>query len=488
MMNYLNISNSFYLPIKNIMNYEFSNKKILNEAKFTSNDLLTWNRFDLTFKLFYLECLENKSKLGRDFYEKHLRAFGLGKIHEPGNAEKNTLSKFIEVFNSIFLSIKKDNFDSNISVIPLSIDGSISNGSHRLSSAIYLNKEVICIKTNELPHIYDYKYFQKRNISTNVLDLMACKFIEYSKNTYIAFMWPSIANKIELAEDILRNIVYKKEVFFNLNGFHNLLSQVYQDEEWLGSFEDNFPGIKGKLNGCFKINEPVTVYAFQAENLAEVTKIKEVIRKRFGIEKNSIHITDNIEESERLSKIIFNINSIKFLNYGLPTKFKKNMNAIKYISNLLERLKIKPNDMAIDGGFILSLYGIRSHKDLDFLSTKDFKEIELEEGFDDHKSQIKFHQKKVEDLIYDPNNYFYYNGLKFIDIQQIFLMKSNRGEQKDKVDCALIRAKLSNNLYLRIKSKSTQFIDYLYLKIYYFIYKYLKKFNLIPIVKFIIGK
>lgn len=94
-----------------------------------------------------------------------------------------------------------------------------------------------------------------------------------------------------------------------------MLSQIYYGEEWLGNVENNFKGSQGKLVECFKNFEPVRVIAFQADNLEEVIEIKEKIRDIFKIGKHSVHITDTKEEAIRVARIVFNNNSIHFLNY-----------------------------------------------------------------------------------------------------------------------------------------------------------------------------
>jgi hypothetical protein len=47
--------------------------------------LLTFTRFDLAFKLFYLDMIGKNKKLAKDVYIEHIRAFSLGKFIEPGN-------------------------------------------------------------------------------------------------------------------------------------------------------------------------------------------------------------------------------------------------------------------------------------------------------------------------------------------------------------------------------------------------------------------
>lgn len=158
-----------------------------------ASNLLTWNRLDLAFKLFYLENKEKNLKLAKKIYRDDIRAQTLGKFVEYGDEkEKNNFEDYVNKFNNLFNSIKNRSFDINTSIIPLSKNGSLINASHRTATSIFLNKDVEFIVTEENTMVADYNYFFKRDVSLNTLDIAVNKFIEYSnENTYLAFLWPS---------------------------------------------------------------------------------------------------------------------------------------------------------------------------------------------------------------------------------------------------------------------------------------------------------
>lgn len=454
-----------------------------------SNELLTWNRFDLAFKLFYLEIKKFNPLLGKKYYEQHLKSFGLGTIREPDNPLKSSLEDFILEFENIYKSILHNGFKKSISLLPLAFDGSIANGAHRLASAIYLNLDVNVLNVKLPPSRYDYKYFKERNISSEILDLMACTFIEYSKNTYIAFLWPSISGREKEAEDIIPNIVYKKELDLNINGAHNLLTQIYQDESWIGNFENKYSGIKGKVNECFRINKPLTVIAFQADSLVDVINIKNKIRSKFPFGNHSIHITDNSEESKNISRVVFNNNSIHFLNNANPFRFLDNKFKLQLIKRELYNSQTCFKSIVIDGGFVLSLYGIRDSYDVDYISTASIKKIQSKYlKFDNHFNQLTFHRTTTENLIWDPKFYFWFDGLKFVSLKQIYEMKRNRGEIKDEIDCKSILALLSNQSIKLYVARLSQYLLYFKIKSYYFIYICLKNSRLLGLIKKILKR
>ena len=123
----------------------FHNELIDKEYKIKTlkaKDLLVHTRFDLAFKILYLENINKKVKFAHRFYKEHIRAFSLGNFKELGNKEKNNIAKYIKNFHEIYKDIKLNGFDSSKTLIPLSSKGYIANGAHRVASAIYTNKNL----------------------------------------------------------------------------------------------------------------------------------------------------------------------------------------------------------------------------------------------------------------------------------------------------------------------------------------------------------
>ncbi|RLA84000.1 MAG: hypothetical protein DRG78_02765 [Epsilonproteobacteria bacterium] len=451
-----------------------------------SNVLLTNARLDIAFKLLYLEILDKDVSFAKDIYTKHISAFSLGAFNEPGNDDKNSIDKFIEDFKKTFEDIKCNGFDATKTLIPLSQNSSIANGAHRVASAIYLDKEINCVEIKTSNHIYDYDFFYNRNISSDILDTVVTTFIKYASNVHIAFLWPiKKDNNIDI-ETIIPNIVYKKKIKLNPNGAHNLLSQIYYGEEWLGNIENNFNGVNGKLVECFKTFDSFDVIAFQADSLDEVLKIKENIREVFNVGKHSVHITDTKEEAIRTARVVFNDNSLHFLNYAKPNKYISTHKKIDIFKEFMKENNLDSKDLIIDSSFILSCYGLREAKDTDFFCSDnskikvEFKDINI------HDEELKYYEEEKNELIYDPKNYFYFNDIKFISFNQLYKMKTNRAEEKDKNDCDMMEALIEDNKVKEFIGKMKQNILYLKIRIRANLMIVLKSIGLYTIIKGIV--
>lgn len=464
--------------VRPLIEAHFHRELIKNEyflKSINAIELLHSTRLDIAFKLIFLRMARYDISFSRDIYVDHIRALSLGTFTEPGNESKDSINKYILTFNEVLNDIKRNNFDSSKTLIPLSKNGSIANGSHRVASAIFLEQKVTCVGIYTSDHIYDYKFFYERNVSSDTLDIVATTFTEFSSNVHIAFLWPVAVGCDEEIERIIPNIVYRKNITLNLNGAHNLLSQVYFGEEWLGGVDNNFSGCQHKLIECFKSLGALKIIAFQSESLNDVLIIKERIRALFNVGKHSIHITDTKAEAVRAARIVFNDNSIHFLNYAMPNKYTSLHKKIEKFKEVVSNNKIDFDSVILDGGIVLSAYGLRECNDIDYLTVND-DELEChDEELECHDKELEYHDEEKLELIFNPRYYFYFNGVKFISFSQLYKMKRNRDEGKDKNDCNTMEALVENKKIKQFISQMKQAILYSKAKMKYEVIKRLKR-------------
>jgi hypothetical protein len=414
--------------------------------------LLTWNRFDLAFRLLYLD-LKNKYKgLANQVYYENIKSSNLGDFSLEPDHNIDSFDDYIEKFDKTYESIKNYGFKDDVSLVPLSCQDSIINGAHRVASAIHTGRIISCIKTNEPIMVSDYEYFFNRNVPIKILEYIAETFIEYANDVYIAFLWPSGGKKLKEATTEFDNIVYKKNISLTAQGGFNLLLELYKHMDWVGTLEGGYEGVRKKLIECFPTFDDVTVIAFQKDTIDDVRLIKERIRCLNGIGYSSIHITDTKEEAIRISKLIFNENGLHFLNHADLDKFSVKSELYK-IKLELNQANLDPKNILFDGSIILSMYGLRESQDIDILTTEDISKSTT--IFEKHDSELSFHEKVKEQLIYDNDLYFQYLGLKFVSFRQLYLMKSNRSTSKDIIDINMMKALINGNkfsmFFLRIK-------------------------------------
>jgi len=430
--------------------------------EYDATELLTWNRFIVAFNLLYLDLKDKNRDLAEKIYIEMVRATSLGSFKETGFEEtKNNIDIFLKEFENTFNSIKLNGFDSSKSVIPLAKDNSILNGSHRVACAAFLGQKVVCVKTELEPICDDYKNLFDRAVPETYVEMATIKFCEYAKNVHIAFLWPSQKEHMKVTERFFDKVVYKKEIKLTPNGAFNLLFELYKHMDWVGSKENNYIGIQQKLIECFPNFSSFKVIVFQANNIEEVKSIKEKVRNVCKIGYSSIHITDTPEEALRISKLLFNKNGLHFLNYAKPRNFSYVIPKIESFKKILANLQISSNEVVIDGSFVLALYGIRKSLDIDILTESRNEYIFKDTVYDIHDSEVKYHGLNKKDLLWNPEFYFEYMGIKFISFDQLYKMKKNRAETKDINDCEIMEAYLSNNVLKERIVRIRQYILYI---------------------------
>ena len=433
-----------------------------------STELLTWNRLDLGFKLFYLDNLKKNNSLALEMYKSDIGCQTMGTYKELGNDEKNSFDVYVQEFKKTYNSIKENGFDKNKTILPVTDSMSIINGAHRLASAIHLNKSISYVRLNTADMICDYNNYYKKNIPSEHIENAVNTFLKYSSNCYIAFLWPSGKKNEKKSISKFSEVIYQKELTLTPTGAENLLIELYKHMDWVGAEQNGYPGVKKKLIECFPIFQPFTVIAFQSSDLHKVREIKEAVREVNGIGFSSVHITDTKQEAIDISNLIFNSNGLHFLNYARPYKYVTEHTKLSLFKEFLIKNKLNFDEALIDGGLSLSLYGLRKSNDIDFFVSDSSRIKVLSKDIDEHDSELKYHLVEKEELIFNPKYHFIYNGLKIVSFEQLYKMKINRNDKKDNNDCRVMNSLIINNGFLKKINDLRQIFFYTRIKVIYF--------------------
>jgi glycosyltransferase involved in cell wall biosynthesis len=421
------------------------------QKKTASQDPLkffNFNRFDIAAKTFYVrnKLKNTKSKFYEEMYTGHLKVWNNFQEKFPPKATKED---FLQSFNSLIDNIQRDNFDSSYGKIP-TFNNSAINGSHRLATCISLNRlvETEPAALSEGQHICDYKYFKNKTnfVSSGLPDLyadeMALEFCRNKDNLFTITLFPSHDYSIHLLiEAISQNygIIYSKEVELTELGKFNYIHNLYYGESWIGSKESNFPGVKEKSSLCFTKGNKITVLLIEEDNINNLINLKSRLRELCKVGKHSIHINDTQKETWRIASSVYNVNSIHNLNNkktspvgNFDSYYKKYKEFIDKTSN--------SEDYCADASAVLSAYGLRDCRDLDFLHLSDCPSIDHK--IDCHNHEAVYYSIPKDEIIYNPKHHFYFFGIKFAALQVIKDMKVKRNEPKDKIDVKLIEGVL----------------------------------------------
>lgn len=413
--------------------------------KMKARELLCSNRIDLMAKWIYIDSKEKNMDMhdAIELYTRHIEAFSEGLFQEPGTEEKNSMQRYLEDFDSLIYDIKNHGFDETKSLIPVGRDYVLLDGSHRCAIAAYYDLSVTVICFDALTRNFDYDFFRKRLLFDTYLDRMVLQYCHIMNDVYCACIWP-IADNTESRElafrEICQNgqIVYTKEIELSYLGLRNFMMQIYAGQGWLGDYQNLHAGLQGKVDSCYKKKATTLTVFFQCKSLDIVLDIKKSIRRIYEIENHSIHISDNATETCEMAELLLNKNSIYHLNYAEPDMDADTNKRLTQFKNAIEAMEMPKENFIIDTSACLAIYGIRKARDLDYLSCDHDTDIFHLENIDNHDSQLKYYDMNKRDLIYNPNNYFFFDSLKFVSLSRLSEMKQKRGEKKDVRDVRLI--------------------------------------------------
>lgn len=320
--------------------------------------LLTPERIDLAAKIAYIRAVDTKIDLefAKELYVKHIEAFSDGYFNEPGDDNKTSIDVFFREFNALIKSIKEEGFDNSKSLIPVGKDNIILDGAHRTACAIYFNKPVQIIKFDDFEFNFNYEYFRGKRLTEELLGYMAIDFARYSNSKlYCACIWPAspVEKRKQVLDLINKNgkIIYERDVQLDFEGLRNLMVQIYGHQEWIGSTDDEFIGVNGKVGPCYVPGVPCKIVLFEGGELEEVLKMKDDIREIFNIGKHALHISDTLEETQLMTSLLFSNSSVLSLNFG---KITKNPDLYKNLKTITKSNTVLPPE------YTLAFFGIRN--------------------------------------------------------------------------------------------------------------------------------
>jgi hypothetical protein len=451
------------------------------------NKFLTICRLDLVAKILLAKKIINNDKIQN--YEKKIYLDSINYINgfiEKSSKPKVGKENFFNTFKNLIKSIKQHGYNKNYPILIDKKSKKLVDGAHRLSTLIALkNKKVYFQEVDKGTVNLDYKKLLDKTMPETLVEQLVYNFCTFDKNTRIIFLWPNIdfkKNKSFLTKKINEygEILYTKKILLTEKGKINLISNIYKNEKWVSNDKKFNSGTINKSFNCFKDKNFFNFFIIKKnKNLLD---LKNKLRLKFKFGKHSIHTNDKHSETITLTQLLLNNNSLHNLNYRLDNEFSWHKRLHQEFKKWIKKNHFSIEDFCIEGSAVLSAYGLRESRDLDYLSNegvnKELKYKEISRSNDLNKSYFD----NTSDLINDPNNFFYFNGLKYLSLNKIKEKKQKRNESKDINDLKkinfLYKEKLINkkfynfNDFFNLVLMKNRFKFYL-LKIRFFIYKFI---------------
>lgn len=225
--------------------------------------------------------------------------------------------------------------------------------------------------------------------------------------------------------EIEKNIIYDIEVpiiNFRNNFRNNFIQLLYYTEEWCKNGR-----YKMKSKRCFNNGDFLKIFFIEKQELDILVDFKKRIRQYYQKGNDSIHIPDTQNECNSfLDLLIYNTLSFIDKTPSLYINFPNFNKLFKKLKRFCEDNNIDTKKICITSSSVLSVYGIRDCGDMDLFIDKNYINIFKKTPFDNHNKYTidKHYSKHFEDIIYNPDNHFFFQEIKFCNLSIILDYKN----------------------------------------------------------------
>jgi hypothetical protein len=409
-------------------------------------ELLQANRSDVMAKYLYASFRERRirSTFALHLYAEHLRLWN--GFQEYDNPSKCDLRSYLENFHDLLDSIKAHGCDSDVSVLPVTPQGKLLNGGHRLAACLLHSRQVPCRMSHDpLDGQEDcsFQFFKQIGLTERWTDAMALQYARLRRNTFVVTLFPSAVGKDNEIEAVIQEfgpVVYMKQERLINNGPMNLIRLMYDREPWFGSWQDDFSGGRQKLNLCFtNPSNSLRVYLVEFDSANVANACKDRIRDLFGIGDDSVHINDTHEETLRLVEALFNQNSIHHLNNAVPAQLPRYEEALATLKLSVATRGLSIADFCVTGSAVLSAYGLREVNQIGVIHSVSDQVFGDHPLICSHDSDSRYYRTDKDDILFNPDNHFFVDGVKFVSLGLFRTLLESR-EENDRADLARLNS------------------------------------------------
>jgi hypothetical protein len=294
-------------------------------------------------------------------------------------------------------------------------------------------------------------YFDK--IPQNMRDEIMIKYMSCRKHVITSILWPVSMKEYDNIIKEINNeyyIYYVKQINLDPLALQNLIAEIYglsDPNEITEHYE------KLKNSNFIEYNSKMAIVIYEPKE----HKIK-------LSNDSKIYTTTSFLDSITIAQLLLNDNNISLLSNMLvkDNKSDTNNSFLKSSKLLIDKFaswcyenmdQIDINDICLVGGSTLFIHKIRKITKVYFVMNNDHSHAETKEtmaiNFQTKETKdkditlldnrhVKLHDITIQDLIYDPDNFYYYKGLKIIDTEPEILRKIARQKYRDIADIIML--------------------------------------------------
>jgi hypothetical protein len=377
-----------------------------------SDFIISENRIDIIIGIEYVKAYVRKYKT--DFFKRlyisNKRSFNRLREKDWNHGWEDSKQKrgkfaFIESFNRLIDSIKE--LKTNSEAVPVYLGDKsepwISDGMHRASACYGLNLPINAEFHNKPIEQHSRWYypanieFFKNGVRGPGMRDVYCNFTmemffrKYFKD-FSCLIFQSNKTNFTISTEL--SSLYKDDILYE----HDINFESTDG----GSFANNVKKLLFKeAQNSIENYSNFKIVFLQAHPAPELVKMCDNVKSDNGI--NLYHISDHTVNILQL----LNKNTIDFLSsVDLSNKINKRFDELK---TFCLKHKINTNKICIIGDFVRSLYNETDESDFKLIVDKTYKDVFKNSQFEIDYEETLIHP---DDILYNPNNHFYYHNFK----------------------------------------------------------------------------
>lgn len=402
--------------------------------------LISASRLDVFARVDFVraQLLDQSGLWGRTLYRSFLIATGVNDSYAE-NGTKISVSDYFLEFSQLIKSMKEQGYKKEFGAIPVTPAG-ITNGAHRLATALELSLPVFVSTASEPFSSYDYRFMRKRQLATIFIDAMAFNLIRACQNTRSVVVFGESREVVDAIENEVRKtagVVIRKHIELTEIGKRRVIQLAYDHNEWWNRSKllekmtsERFDGSPAHCDFIFTQESDISSLSARKASLRKLLPSSHFERR--------IHGTDNHFDTKFLGEFALNPNSILFANTA-PLGSEDRIIAI--LKDLVPQsdLATTESSWCIDGSSVLELFGLRQANDIDFIVCNDSQAPAiLRKAGTDHAEEYVHGFVDPFEIIADPRNHLIYKGLKFISLRAQLVNKIDQPDSNSVRDVHLI--------------------------------------------------
>jgi hypothetical protein len=403
-------------------------------------DLLSPERFDLLADMIYAKY--HRLKVAKNWRNRvYLDCKKITKSEESVRSSGNTIVKDQSEFDNLLDHMKDMDGPKSGIYVPISDERIVINHAHQLAAAHIFHQPIHAIQFQYHPNEFDYGYFQENGLSQDILDGMALTYSNLCSHMFVIVVFPIARGKDDEIEHLMSEygyVAFQKEVSFTKLGKYNLIQLLYASMHWIDPDGDITYGVCHHVEHRFWQDNPVKFYFLIFDDPSKILEAKERLRASFDLKNFSLHINDTHDETISIAEQILTPNSVYFMNHAQPWLCKRTLRLLKEFKEEIRRQGLERDHFCLVGDSVLAVFGLRNVKHIDFLYMGDSSALDFDSRFRVINEEVPLEQDSIGDLIFDPNNHFYFMGLKFISPSRFSEIKNRENSLKNFIDQGLI--------------------------------------------------